>query len=76
MKKLNAGQERYLLQEMRGLEEFLYTSGLPMRQVNMATVYLAADLEDLLLELDIQVIAVDNESFIEFLKGALDEASV
>jgi len=47
-----------------------------MRQVNMATVYLAADLEDLLLELDIQVIAVDNESFIEFLKGALDEASV
>jgi len=47
-----------------------------MRQVNMATVYLAADLEDLLLKLDIQVIAVDTESFIEFLKGALDEASV
>jgi len=69
MKKLNAEQERYIMGEMEGLERFLFRAGLPMRQVNMATVYLAADLENLLLELDIQVIAVDNESFTEFLKG-------
>jgi hypothetical protein len=66
--RLNAEQERYIIREMEKLEEYLYHAGYYGRMVTMATVYLAADLESLLLDLGIQVLTVDYESFREFIR--------
>ena len=65
---LNAEQERYIIEQMERLERFLFRAGFPMRKITMATIYLSADLETLLLELDIQVVSVDYQSFIVLLK--------
>ena len=66
--RLTAEQERYIIEQMERLERFLFRAGFPMRKITMATIYLSADIETLLLELDMQVVSVDYQSFIVLLK--------
>jgi hypothetical protein len=64
--RLTVEQERYTLKEMQNLEEYLQRAGFSRGHIHMATIYLSADLESLLL-MEIQVLRVEYESFVAFL---------
>ena len=67
--RLNAAQERYILREMIALETFLYAASVPMVKVNISVYSLQSDLESLLIELGINVLSVERESFLAHWKG-------